>query len=92
MKPNCYNCKFKKNIPGNCHISCGLPVFNKMKEDPMIGLLSLSSAPISTGLEKYLGLTANQHGVKNGWCFFPFNYDPVWLTGDCSQYQEEMEK
>jgi hypothetical protein len=22
MKPNCYKCKYKRDIPGDCHIMC----------------------------------------------------------------------
>lgn len=25
------------------------------------------------------------HGVKNGWCYFPFNFDPIWL-GECEGF------
>jgi len=24
----CYHCKFKRNVPGNCHITCTNPDFN----------------------------------------------------------------
>lgn len=30
-------------------------------------------------------VTADQHGIRNGWFFWPFNFDPVWLTG-CSGF------
>lgn len=85
---NCHNCKFKQNIPGNCHISCSLPVFDKIKDSPEISLLSLVGAPFDTGLEVPLGMKSNPYGVNSGWCFFPFNYDPAWLEGDCSQFKK----
>lgn len=25
MKPDCYKCKFRKDIPGDCHSSCANP-------------------------------------------------------------------
>lgn len=31
-------------------------------------------------------VTGNSHGVKNGWFFWPHNFDPVWLT-DCNGFQ-----
>ena len=24
-------------------------------------------------------VTGNPHGIKNGWFFHPFNFDPTWL-------------
>ena len=21
----------------------------------------------------------NAHGVKHGWCYWPFNFDPIWI-------------
>ena len=30
-------------------------------------------------------VTANEHGVRSGWFFWPFNFDPVWLES-CSNY------
>lgn len=27
------------------------------------------------------------HGVKNGWCNWPLNFDPIWVT-DCNGYSE----
>lgn len=33
-----------------------------------------------------LAITANPHGVKNGWFSWPFNFDPVWLES-CSGFE-----
>lgn len=27
-----------------------------------------------------------EHGVKNGWYDFPYNYDPIWMKEDCPQF------
>lgn len=32
-------------------------------------------------------MTGNQHGIKNGWFMYPFNYDPVWKTKLCSNFE-----
>lgn len=34
-------------------------------------------------------MTANPHGIRNGWCFYPFNFDPIWLTKQCSNYSDK---
>lgn len=35
---------------------------------------------------KELNIKGNAHGIKNGWFFFPFNYDPTWLE-NCDGYE-----
>jgi hypothetical protein len=32
-------------------------------------------------------IAANAHGVKNGWCMYPVNFDPIWLVGECKNYE-----
>ena len=32
----------------------------------------------------------NAHGVRNGWCAWPFNFDPIWIES-CGGYQERAE-
>ena len=32
-------------------------------------------------------MTGNPHGIKRGWFFYPFNFDPVWKEKLCSNYQ-----
>lgn len=29
---------------------------------------------------------ANKHGIRNGWFFFPINFDPVWLE-HCNSFE-----
>lgn len=31
------------------------------------------------------------HGIKNGWFFFPFNYDPVWMIDECPVHSTEKD-
>ena len=37
-------------------------------------------------------MTGNGHGIKSGWFLYPLNFDPVWKTKDCDNYQSENEK
>lgn len=30
-------------------------------------------------------VTGNEHGIRSGWFFWPFNFDPVWLES-CTNY------
>lgn len=38
--------------------------------------------------------TAKEFGLKfdpqgSGWCFWPHNYDPVWIDGPCLKFSEK---
>jgi hypothetical protein len=34
-------------------------------------------------------MIANQHGLKHGWFFYPFNFDPIWKMKFCSNFEEK---
>lgn len=76
---NCHDCRFSKNIPGDCHIACGALINDKAA--------SLLAIHLMIGnyncVKETMGISFNPHGVQSGWCNFPFNYDPVWIEGDC---------
>jgi hypothetical protein len=38
-----------------------------------------------------LGVKGNEHGIKNGWFCWPFNFDPVWLEA-CNGFTAQKEK
>lgn len=38
---------------------------------------------------KELKVETSEHGVKNGWCFWPFNFDPIWINS-CNFYERKM--
>ena len=25
-------------------------------------------------------------GIENGWWYFPFNFDPIWMIGECGEF------
>lgn len=33
-------------------------------------------------------VTGNAHGIRSGWFFHPFNFDPVWLES-CTGYKQK---
>ena len=63
-KPNCYNCKHRRDIAGDAHSSCANP-----------------NAKV----------TGHSHGIKNGWFFHPWNFDPTWLVS-CNGFQEKQKE
>lgn len=36
-------------------------------------------------------MTGSSHGISHGWFNYPFNFDPVWMTKECSKFKEIME-
>lgn len=63
MKPDCYKCKYRKNIPGDAHLRC------------------------DNGAAK---VTGHPHGIKNGWFYWPVNFDPTWLIS-CDSFSDKPE-
>ena len=62
IQDNCHQCKYRRSIPGDCHITCINP-------DP--------------------NMTGHSHGIKNGWFFYPFNFDPAWKTKTCDNFVDK---
>lgn len=94
MKPNCYDCRHRREIPGDCHSRCEHPRVGEL--NPLSALLSLLGKRIKgpcsglSDLQKSLGVTGNPHGAKNGWFCWPYNFDPVWLES-CAGFEARKE-
>ena len=76
-KPNCYDCKHRRNIPGDAHSMCA----HEKGMGNEIRLVFSSDA-------KGLGIEANPHGIRMGWFSWPFNFDPVWLL-KCNGFERK---
>jgi len=79
VKPNCYDCIHRGEVPGDCHSCCNHPRIAGGE-----GLLAL------IGLKNPLGVTGNAHGVKKGWFCWPLNFDQVWLE-NCNGFEPRKE-
>jgi len=80
MSVNCHTCPFKQNIPGDCHVACGHPVVNGKNQFIVLSAVMRGSGHLLT---QPLGLIFSEYGIQSGWCNFPINYDPAWLSGEC---------
>ena len=79
-KPNCYECLYRRNLPGDAHSSCAHPrrpaltgvmsIFNEMT-----GGVKVPGVPTENAIK----VTGNLHGILSGWFMWPSNFDPVWL-------------
>lgn len=61
MKPNCYDCEYRRSVPGDAHSSC-----------------------VAVGAE----VTGKETGIRRGWFWWPWNFDPVWLE-ECNGFKEK---
>jgi len=93
-KPNCYKCHWKKDLLGSCNVKCSHPLLLNETADEnqftmiMSALLSVRYIPFSLSGNNPIGVVGDQHGIKNGWFNFPYNYDPVWLI-KCQGFREK---
>ena len=71
-KPNCYECEYRGRVPGDAHSCCTYP---ENDPDMFTGLFSKKNMVNA----KKLNISADSHGIQNGWFMWPVNFDPVWL-------------
>jgi len=86
---DCYDCMYRKDLPGSCHSKCVHPDIH-IENEPLMEILSILASvnrtpPMFSCTEK-MGVKLNPHGVKNGWCNFPLNFDPVWID-QCKSFK-----
>jgi hypothetical protein len=86
-KPKCYTCEYRRNIPGDTHSRCYHPDVQIINDNPIANIASLMGKHLGMppiGMD-VLGVTASEHGIKNGWFVWPLNFDPIWLES-CNGY------
>lgn len=81
MKANCYECKFRGNVPGDAHSCCNYP-------ENDTGILSFFERKNFENMKK-LNIVGDKHGVYHGWFMWPVNFDPVWLE-NCDGFEQKM--
>jgi hypothetical protein len=81
-KPNCYECKHRGSVAGDAHSCCRHPEVSKVVDVSMgmFGIALMYSNPNKINvLAQKMDITAEPHGIQNGWFVWPFNFDPTWL-------------
>ena len=71
-KPNCYECLYRRNLPGDAHSSCAHP-----RLPALTGVMAIFNQ--ITGGSNAIKVTGNLHGILSCWFMWPSNFDPVWL-------------
>jgi hypothetical protein len=78
--PDCYICRHRGTIPGNCHSRCMHPAagtgFDPIGE--VFALLGKRIGPLPIP-DTALHVEGHPRGRQSGWFNWPFNFDPTWL-------------
>ena len=95
-KPECRTCAHRGPVPGSAHICCRHPKA-QLGANPLSSVMAIFAsvhrcAPqINIEGAVALGVTANHHGIANGWFNWPDNFDPIWLR-TCDGHTPEKPK
>jgi hypothetical protein len=95
LKPNCYDCIHRRDLPGDEHSSCNHPSA-MVGATPLMQAIAIFSSvgrvpPVANAhAAKKLNVTANPHGIRHGWFNWPFNFDPTWLES-CDGFEPKKE-
>lgn len=79
-KPNCYECKWRGDLLGDCHSKCEHPVAT--------GPQGLAACFVPELAKAILGVVGSSHGRRRGWFSWPLNFDPVWLES-CNGFEKK---
>jgi hypothetical protein len=89
-KNDCYKCPYREQLSHTHHSKCNimgstLPLDSAQKAmlDTQTSILVVTGVlqSITSTDDNSVLLSFNEHGVNNGWCSWPINFDPVWV--DC---------
>ena len=86
----CYECTHRRPAPGSTHSKCEHPATASSGDNPRGELLAILASvgrggpAIGPGADE-LAITADAHGLANGWFNWPYNFDPTWL-GNCDGF------
>lgn len=81
----CKDCIHKGKFQfGGHHIKCKCEAAKSVDKDLLSSMLIFGNEKETIKLiANMFGLEASEHGIKNGWCQFPLNFDDAWVRGVC---------
>jgi hypothetical protein len=79
---NCFECIHHDTIPGNAHLLCKHPE-GKNPANMLLAYFRQQACNPNLGV---LGIVVNEHGLQNGWVFWPLNFDSIWIES-CNGFQ-----
>lgn len=86
--PNCYECIYRRAIPGDAHSRCVHPSLSKGDGDFMSSLVAMLTGENNEAV-KLLNIIGDKHGIRSGWFLWPANFDPTWLNNCDGFVQKE---
>ncbi len=89
-KPNCYECKYRQDIIGSTHSKCEHP--KAIDTNPLNEVFAIFASigripPVISPVASELKIVGDEHGIKNGWFCWPWNFDPLWLK-NCDGFEK----
>ena len=86
MAGKCYDCIYKRNVPGNAHIACEHPLItNNPVNGMMLAVIILAEGKLPDSLG--WTISGNRHGIEQGWFYWPQLFDPVWMESQCNKFE-----
>lgn len=90
MKPNCYQCIHRRNVPGDAHSQCAHPKAGPSDGSNMLdAIIQMARGKHNSG-SRELEIKGNLHGIRSGWFMWPYNFDPCWLE-NCNGFEQKEE-
>lgn len=94
-KPNCYECQYRRELPGDAQSACAHPGIADQKNSPLTEMMAILAGvgrgtPIQ-GVSATLHVKGNPAGIRRGWFNHPWNFDPVWLE-ECDGFKQKAGK
>ena len=79
-KPNCYECKHRRDLSYSAHSECKHPALEGK------GRVLAIACIMTAGSFPPFNLKGNAHGIRNSWFAWPMDYDPIWLES-CNAFE-----
>lgn len=89
--PNCYKCKYRRDLAGDAHSRCVHPSLGQMNATDQLEAMFASvgrAAPVISEKARELNVKGHPIGARRGWFNWPHNFDPTWLQS-CDGFESK---
>lgn len=95
---NCHKCKHHDTNLGTYHLICKHPKvgLSDSADNPLANVLAIFASvhrcppQVDADTAISMGITISEHGLRNGWANWPWNFDPIWIK-TCNCYEDQKE-
>lgn len=81
--PNCYDCAFRRDVPGSAHSRCAVLAEMPKGHELNAMLVFMGNGRYGDGV---VSVEGHPHGIRSGWCMWPNDFDPVWIRS-CNSFK-----